>query len=192
MKGRLKDLMFGGKGEQYLTLTLSADFRRKFDELKDAELDIEIKKHREKRSLDANAYFHLLVNKIAENQGISDEEVKRSLVCDYGTYAKDENGDVIGFKLPASVDVSKIYPYTRCFDDREENGKLFKCYLVYKRTHDMNTAEFTRLIDGAIYEAKNLGIETDTPERIAQLRSMWEEIDRKEQNADVGLQQVSQ
>ena len=61
MKGRLKDMMFGRNGEQILTLSVRADFRQQFDELKDVDVDIEIKKHRERRGLSANAYFHVLV-----------------------------------------------------------------------------------------------------------------------------------
>jgi hypothetical protein len=33
----------------------------------------------------------------------------------------------------------------------------------------------SRLIDGAVSEAKELGIETDTPEQIAKLKSLWGE-----------------
>lgn len=169
MTGRLLDLSVGLNRKQRLTVEIDGDFRGEFDQLHEAVLDIEIKKHREKRSSSANAYFHVLVNKIAAVQGIADREVKESLVLDYGTLAKDGEGQTIGFKLPASVDVSLIYPYTKCFDEREENGKLFKCYLVYKQTHLMDSKEMARLIDGAVYEAKALGIETLTPDELSRL-----------------------
>lgn len=173
MRGRLVDLSFGLNRKQRITVEVDRDFREDFDRLKDAELDVDIKKHRERRSLSANAYFHVLVNRIAEKQGLGDEEVKTSLVCEYGALAKDGDGLTVGFKLPASVDVSTIYPYVKCFDSREEGGKLFKCYLVYKQTHLMDSGEMARLIDGAIYVAKDLGIETDTPEQLAKLKEGW-------------------
>jgi hypothetical protein len=113
----------------------------------------------------------VLVNAIAEVRGISDEEVKRQLVVDYGTLARDDDGKIIGFKLPTSVDVSFIYPYTKLYQTIEENGKSFDCYLVYKHSSDMDSKEMTRLIDGAIEEAKELGIDTDTPEERARLNS---------------------
>ena len=50
----------------------------------------------------------------------------------YGTVARDKDGCTVGFKLPVSVDVHDLYKYTRCFDVREEDGKWFNCYLVYK------------------------------------------------------------
>lgn len=173
MRGRLKDLTINRDGTQNITVTVRFDFRETFDRLNDQDLDVEIKQHREKRSRNANAYFHVLVNKIAGETGEADEAVKTRLVIEYGTVAKDEDGLSIGFKLPASVDVSRIYPYTRMFDQRTEGGKLFNCYLVLKHTSDMNTKEMARLIDGAIEEAKELGIETDTPETLARYKEEW-------------------
>lgn len=173
MRGRLVDIAIGLNRKYRVTVELDRDFREDFDRLKNLELDIEIKKHREKRSLSANAYFHVLVNKIAAETGGSDEAVKRRLVVTYGAIDTDEDGLMVGFKLPANVDVDKIYPYVRYFDTREENGKLFKCYLVYKHTSDMDSKEMARLIDGTITEAKELGIETDTPEQLAKIKEAW-------------------
>jgi len=75
--------------------------------------------------------------------------------------------------LPVSVDVSHIYPYTKCFDTRTERGKEFNCYLVYKQTSLMDSAEMARLIDGAVREARELGIDTDTPEQISRYQEEW-------------------
>jgi len=89
MRGRLIDISKGMNGRQRITVEIDGDFRDAYSKLKDADLDIEIKKHREKRSKTANAYFHLLLNKIAEVQGLGNEEVKRFLVCEYGTLDRD-------------------------------------------------------------------------------------------------------
>lgn len=173
MKGRLIDLSFGMNRKQRITLEVDGDFRNDFDQLKDFDVSVEIKKYREKRSKDANAYFHVLVNKIAEAQGLGNDEVKKSLVLEYGALAKDDEGYTVGFKLPASVNIDKIYPYAKIFDVREENGRTFNCYLVYKHTHELDSKEMARLIDGTIYVAKDLGIETDTPEQLAKYKEGW-------------------
>lgn len=163
MTGRLVDMSFSLNRKQRITLEVDSDFRNLWDKLnQEPLLDIEIKKHRNKRSHSANAYFHVLVNKIAAETGESDDLVKERLVVAYGTVARDKDGCTVGFKLPVSVDVHDLYKYTRCFDVREEDGKWFNCYLVYKDTSKMDTKEFSHLIDGAIDEAKALGIETDT------------------------------
>ena len=112
------------------------------------------------------------MNQIAVARGLSDDEVKRDLIVDYGSVARDDDGKMIGFKLPASVDVDDIYPYTRMYKEVEENGKSFKCYLVYKRSSEMDTKEMAHLIDGAITVAQELNIDTDTPERA----SWWESL----------------
>ena len=170
MRGRLKDLTFGEHDEQHITVTVTDDFRQEFNQLKDQEVSIEIKKWRKPRSKSANAYFHVLVNKIASKLGEAESSVKIRLVLEYGALAKDEDGLNVGFKLPTTVDVSTIYPYVKKFDVRQENGKLFNCYLVYKRTRFMDTAEMSRLVDGAIDTARELGIETDTPEQLARYK----------------------
>ena len=115
----------------------------------------------------STAYFHLLVGKIAEARGLGIEEVKTLLNTEYGTLDRDEDGLLIGLKLPASVNPARVYPYTKFIEDRVENGKAYKCYLIFKQTHDLDTKEMARLIDGTIHEAQELGIETETPEEIA-------------------------
>lgn len=133
----------------------------------------EIKEFREKRSLDANAYFHLLVHKIAEALNIGDDEAKVNLVLEYGSVMRDENGEKVGFKLPASVDVNSIYKYAKWFDKRIENGKEFNCYIIYEHTHKLDTKQMSRLIDGTVHEAQELGIETRSPHEIQRMKELW-------------------
>ena len=143
--------------------------------LEDAEYELSIKKFGKKRSLNANAYFHLLVGEIAEKMNIGLEQCKANMNIEYGTIARDEDGKKIGFMLPQSVDVNALYKYTKWFDEREINGKKFNCYIVFKETHTLDTKEMARLIDGTVQEAKQLGIETATPEELARMKALWGE-----------------
>ena len=172
MKGRIIDYSMSFGGKQRITLELDTDFREGYEALRNVPVEISIQKWRAKRSKDANAYFHVLVNQIAVARGLSDDEVKRDLIVDYGTIARDDHGDKIAFKLPASVDVGGIYPYTRMYKEVEENGIPMKCYIVYKRSSDMDTKEMAHLIDGAITVAQELNIDTDTPDR----QGWWESL----------------
>lgn len=174
MRGKLRDLTFGAHGEQHITITVTSDFRESYDALKDADINVEIKKWRNPRSREANAYFHVLVNKIAEAQGLGDSEVKRGLVVEYGALAKDKDGNALGAMLPVSADMDDFYPYYRCYKTMTLEGREYNCYLFYKRTHTLDTKEMARLIDGAIYVAKGLGIDTDTPEQIARYKEEWQ------------------
>ena len=93
-----------------VTFSTKDGFLKAFlNELKNDVLDVEIKKHKKQRSLNANAYFHLLVTEIAKKRyegkgtAVSIDEVKRDLVIEYGSLAVDENGKKVGIKIPASV-----------------------------------------------------------------------------------------
>lgn len=173
MKGRLIDLSFGMNKKQRITIEVDSDFREHFDRLRESDISIEIKKYREKRSKDANAYFHVLVNKIAEAQGLGNDEVKKSLVIEYGALARDEDGSIIVLVLPEAANIDNIYPYTKCYEVRKENNRVYNYYMVYKHTHELDSKEMSRLIDGAIYVAKDLGIQTETPEQIAKYKNEW-------------------
>ena len=87
--------------------------------------------------------------------------------------ARMQDGKPVGLKLPPTVDPSDFYPYVRLYETRQENGKDYSCYFVYKESHKMDSKEFARLVDGAIEEAKELGIQTDTPEQLARYKEEW-------------------
>lgn len=40
-------------------------------------------------------------------------------------------------------------------------------------SHTYNTAEMSKLIDGTVSEAKELGIETMTPDQIEEMKQKW-------------------
>lgn len=164
MKGRLIDFSYGVNRKARLTVELDTDFREGYDALKDFVVEVTVKKWRNKRSKDANAYFHVLVNEIAQATGEGDDQAKTRLVLEYGVIARGPNGDKLGLRLPAGVDVSDYYRYAKWYKSMDVNGKPHECYLLYKPTHKMDSKEMARLIDGAIAEAKAYGIDTDTPE----------------------------
>ena len=177
MIGRLRDLTMNPDRSFNVTITVKKDFREKFDQLKDKDLDIEIKQHREIRSKNANAYFHVLVNKIAAETGESDEEVKVRLITSYGTLARTEDGKYLMFVLPKDADATDYYKYAEVYDQRTVNGVVCNVWKVYKDSHKMDTKEMARVIDGAIREAKELGIETDTPKQIEEMKKKWAEYE---------------
>ena len=95
-------------------------------------------------------------------------------MVEYGALAKDEDGNTLGAMLPVTADMDDFYPYYRLYKTMTLEGREYNCYLFYKRTHTMDTKEMARLIDGAIYVAKGLGIDTDTPEQIARYKEEWQ------------------
>ena len=141
------------------------------DKFRDGYVDVQVEKWSDKRSLQANAYFHVLVNKIAEVTKSSMDDVKKLLVSQYGTLARGSDGKYMAVKVPKNTDIEKIYPYFRHIGT-DENG--LDMYLFFKHTADLNKDEMNRLIQGTVDEAKALNIETLTPQEIGRMVGKWE------------------
>lgn len=146
-----------------------AQAKRAVDKYKDKPLDLEIKEHKEKRSLTANAYFHALCHKMAAVIGSDYESVKMHLVLSYGVTA-ERNGIPVMIRLPKGVAAESFYPYCNwVYGDSEKDE-----YELLKQTHEMTTSEFSVLLDGCIRECKELGIET-LPE--SEIRRLYAQVD---------------
>ena len=155
---------------QTTTLILRTNERpNSFDGLYNMDLSVRLGKYREKRSLDANAYAWVLMEKIAQASESSKEEVYEEMLKQYGTYYKDDQGYVV-ITLKSSVDVDKLDGHWRYI--KEVDG--FKSYIMIKGSSQYDTAEMSRFIDGIIYEARALGIQTETPDEIERLKALWQ------------------
>jgi hypothetical protein len=154
---------------------------------KKALYDLELHQEKKKRSLDSNAYFHVLVGKLAQAQTppISKARCKNMLIADYG---QEEyiDGQIVVLKsnLPPEKMCNVEYLHTSCVKIAEENGKEVYFYKVYRGTHTYDTKEMAKLIDGTIQECKNVGIETATPKQIEEMQRLWEQhyLNKKENN----------
>lgn len=124
---------------------------------------IAVEQIRKRRSLDANAYFHVLCDKIAEQTRLSMDEVKTNTVINYGT-------PKYIVSVPVGAKIEEIWPYARYVG--EEDGQAQ--YMLYKQTHTLTSSEMARLINGVIAEAQQLGIPTLTPAELAAMQSKWE------------------
>lgn len=167
-KGLFERALSSNNG-QYVVSFLTAD-RHAAEELQKIDVaefqTVEVKKHVEKRSLDANAYFHVLIGKIAEEMRLGIEEVKKQIVCEYGTVA-------FIARIPKDANLDNIYYYAKCIGDSKDTKKPCADWYIFKPTHTLDKAEMARLIDGTVETAKELNIETRTPDELENLKSMW-------------------
>lgn len=139
------------------------------ESLKDLEmLNIEAKKYRAKRSLDANAYAWVLFTKIAEVVRSSKDEIYENMLQKYGYLYKDDDGHVT-VTVRADVDMSRVQGHWKFY---KSNGK-FSSYLMIKGSSEYDTAEMARFIDSVVLEAQELGIETATPDKIERMKALW-------------------
>ena len=60
--------------------------------------------------------------------------------------------------------------HCRAIGSVEENGKEIIFYKIYGGSHTYDTREMSILIDGTVQEAKDLGIETMTPDQIEEMK----------------------
>lgn len=142
-----------------------------FEKLVNKDCDCEIAVHRKKRSLDANAYYHMLCGKIANAIGSSMTQVCNKMIADYGQ--RDYLVDGIGMR--DYIDYTKIEkihlrPTTETY---YKDGALMRKYEVMRGSHTYNTKEMSDLIHGVVSEAEELGIPTMTPKEEARLLAMW-------------------
>lgn len=145
-----------------------------YDDLKDIEkLSIEIKPYRARRSLDANAYAWVLIDKIAENQCVTKEEVYRESIKNIGG-----NSEIVCVKNEA---------VERLCEGWRRNGigwqtdtfpsKIDGCtnVILYYGSSVYDTKQMSLLLENLIQDCKTLGIQTESPEMIAKMESLWRE-----------------
>ena len=170
LTGRIK-----GISKDFLTQKYNITFEIENQPLADIQtiseyqqLDMKIKKHREKRSLNANAYLWVLLQKIAEATHTSKEEVYLAMLQRYSRafthiIVKEQAVDKMKELYRTCVDLGKV-----------KVGNMEGHQLqVYYGSSTFDTKEMSILLDGVISECHELGISTTTPDEIARMKQEW-------------------
>lgn len=141
----------------------------------DKDLVLKITQRREKRSLDSNAYFHVLADKLRLKLNVSMAYIKNHLIADYGQIEYvDEMPLIYKTTAPEEYMMEQEYIHSKCVKVTEENGKNVYFYRLYRGSHTYNTKEMAQLIEGTIQECKAQGIETATPKELEEMQRLWE------------------
>ena len=166
LQGKLSDVSIDYKtNKKKLTFLINNNITS-LEEIENVELlDIEAKKHRKKRSLDANAYCWKIITEIADILRKSKDEVYEDKLFEYG--------QVIIVPTEKGKMLDGYFKYYRYFQDGVLNGKECDWYKVAKGSSEFDTREMSVFIDGVVQDAQELGIVTDTPEQIAKYKEMW-------------------
>lgn len=161
-----------------LTLIINEkqSFNDNIDELKELDkLSIDIKKYREKRRINANNYAWLLMEKIAEKMPTphTKDDIYEIMLQRYGTLLKMDD-EIVTIARAKELNSSSSL-HIKFIGRKEVNNKLLNIYTVIKGSSEYNTKEMSIFIDGVVSEAKELGIETSTPDEIARMKALWKE-----------------
>ena len=122
---------------------------------------VEVKQHKKQRSLDANAYCWVLIDKLSEKLNVSKTEIYSETVC---VPTKAVNKVCEGWKH------NGIGWQTETF-----KSKIDGCtnVILYYGSSSYNTNQMSMLIDNIVQDCKALDIETLTPKELQALKDGW-------------------
>lgn len=171
MRGRLVDLGFTRERKQRVTVELDEDFTEAFDRLHGGDVAIEIKRFRQKRSLDANAYAWVLMDKISAALGLPKTQVYRGYIRDVGG-----NCEIVCVPERGADKLCECWALNGLgWQSEQLPSKIPGCINValYYGSSTYDTAQMSRLIDLIIEDCRELGIETLPPYKLNMLLEDW-------------------
>lgn len=156
-------------------IEFDTDFSEAYEKYKDKALNIEIKLWRLKRSLASNRYMWKIIDMITRKTRLSKSEIYRNEVKEIGGVS-----DIVELNDEAVEKFCRYWEAQGLGWQTEvigsENGKT--AVIAYYGSSTFDSEQMSRLIENLQFEAQNLGINTDTPERQAWLESLLEEGDK--------------
>lgn len=141
-----------------------------FETLKDLigkKLSISLSKWRNKRSLDANAYMWVLLQKLAEYLKTDKDSLYLIMLRRYGRFTH------IIVRPEMVEDVQKEWRASEVLSPVMVNGAEGIQIRCYFGSHTYDTKQMSVLIDGIVSECKECGIETATPDELKRMKEQW-------------------
>ena len=132
--------------------------------------DAEIKQHREKRSLDANAYYWKLCGDLAKAIGDTTDNIYLRHIRDIANY---DTLYMVRDAVPEFERRWKDGHLGRLIETRESNIPGYTTVLAYYGSSDFDTREMSRLIDNCIQDCQAVGVETLPPDRLDAMKEDW-------------------
>ena len=119
-----------------------------------------IEKWRNRRSADANAYFHVLVGKIADAMDMSKAEAKNRMLSLYGQIVIREDNKPEYLIVPDDKPVEQWEElHLRATSQTKElTGVTYRVYMQVRGSHTYDSKEMSALINGTIQEARDAGL----------------------------------
>lgn len=174
LTGRLSDVKRDYITKKPILTFLVNEEPNGIEDLSEKNLKIRINKVTKPRSLDANAYFHVLCDKLRLKLGVSMACMKNKLITDYGQIDYLDDGQAIIYKTNAPVEyIQELEEVHMKFLKVGEDGANW--YRLYRGSHTYDSSEMHLLLEGTIGDAIEMGIEVRTPDEIRRMEMLWEE-----------------
>jgi hypothetical protein len=126
--------------------------------LEDKEYDVEIKKHRNKRSLSQNAYLWVLLDEIGKKIQMSKEEVYKKYIKDYGVF------EIVPIKNEAVDRFVNAWQKNGvgwvCQSLGMSKAKGFTNIITYYGSSSYDSKEMTRILEAVIMDCEEMDIDT--------------------------------
>ena len=127
----------------------------------DKDKQYELREYHKRKTLSQNAYAWVLINEIANKINKSKEQVYLQMLKDYG-----QRTEVL---LKADVKIKTYFKYYEAINKIKKNDIEFIEYYLFKGSSQFDSKEMSIFIDGIVEEAKQLGIQTMTPNEIRKM-----------------------
>ena len=134
-------------------------------------IDIQIDKHRQRRSLDANAYCWVLLDKLAAALHKPKGEIYRELIREVG--GNSETVCCVEKAVDKLVQLWGKNGLGWCADVTDSKLDGCKNVVLYQGSSTYDTRQMSRLIDLVVQECRAQGIETATPAELEKLKEAW-------------------
>ena len=136
----------------------------------DKKVKVEIKLHREKRSLDANAYMWVLLDKLARKLNTTKDELYIKAIVEKGVFTYIVVKPNMAERVKEEWRVCEVMGEVPVGKNGKDKGIQIRCYFG-SSTYD--TKEMSELIDYVVEECKEQGIETITPNELDEMKQKW-------------------
>lgn len=130
----------------------------------------EIKEYKKKRSLNANSYCWVLLQKLADKLNTTKEELYRKYIKEKGIFRT------------ITIDNQAVSTFIHLWEEKGlgwicevlNKGDTTTDLIAYYGTSSYNTSQMAHYVDYIVEECKLQGIETMTQEELESLKENWQ------------------
>lgn len=137
--------------------------------VQDRDVLFEIKEYKKKRSLNANSYCWVLLQKLADKLNTTKEELYRKYIREKGIFRT------------ITIDNQAVKTFIHLWEEKGlgwicevlNKGETTTELIAYYGSSSYNTSQMAHYVDYVVEECKLQGIETMTPQELESLKENW-------------------